>query len=346
MKIFWSILFILLSSATGLFAEDFAAKVNGEIISIKEFNQLFNSAKDQLASREKIDFSSEDGQALLAATRRSILDEMIDAVILKQGAQQLGVTVSAQEIEERIQKVQKDFPSKSTFSEALSEDDISPEDLRHGIAQEILTEKIAEKVAGNTKVNDNEIEAFFNKNKELFSQPNRFQLYQLLVATEKEAQDIINKFKKGADFSGLAAKYSLDPLTRSNGGELGFLEEDKLPAHIAPLLSELKPKSILPPIKSAEGYYVVYCGEVLDKKETDVRSAKEQIRNFLVQEKKRATYERWFEHEKDKANVEIDQTLFIKDPPKTPIKDNNTKEPAMPPKASGNRSSPAQPPLT
>lgn len=45
----------------------------------------------------------------------------------------------------------------------------------------------------------------------------------ITLSTSKDAQDVLNQLKKGADFSTLAKSKSVDNNTKSNGGELGWL---------------------------------------------------------------------------------------------------------------------------
>ncbi|MFC1518034.1 peptidylprolyl isomerase, partial [Candidatus Margulisiibacteriota bacterium] len=293
-------------------AEDFAAKVNGEIITLPAFDKAFQAAKQQLAQQEAIDFSSDEGRLLLAATKRSILEEMIDFVLLNQGAKQLGVEVSEKEIEQRVKKVQHGFPSKAVFSEALSEDGISLTDLEQGIKQEILIEKIIDKLAERVKITDGDIENFFKRNKELFSQPKRVQVFQVLLPTKEEADEISKRLQSGEDFRKLAKRYSLDQMTSADGGELGFIEENQLPPHLAEIVAGMKTGDISEPIAAEEGFYIISCGEILQEKEANLEVSKKQVRDFLVREKKRSIYERWFEQYKNKAQIEINQDLFPK----------------------------------
>lgn len=344
------LLSIILYSGTAYAAPNYAAKVNNTVISVEQLDTLFSAAKKQLSERERIDFSSQEGQTLLAATRRSLLDEIIDGVLLEQGAAQLGVTASAQEVEERIKKVQKEFPSKSVFSQALSEDNITPEDLRHGIHQEIMIEKIADKLGGSIRISESEIENFFVKNKELFAQPKRVQLFQILVANENDAQEVLEKLKKGASFKDMAKKYSLDQLTRNEGGEVGFIEEVQLPAYVAPIANELRTGYISAPLKAEEGIYIISCGEVLERKDNDISGSREQIKDFLIQEKKRAVYERWFEHLKDKASIDINPELFLQDASpqsrEKPLEQKPDTKVPLTPKASEEHAPPSRTPLS
>lgn len=307
-----TVIILLLSLLSPAVAEDYAAKVNGKIISIERFEKVFAAAKKQLEQQEEIDFASEEGQVLLAATKYSILDELIDFALLNQGVKDLGIEVTEKEIKERVKKVQKGFPSKAVFSKALAEDGITIADLRQGIRQEILIEKLTIKLASKVKITDGDIVNFFNRNKELFSQPKRVQVFQMLLPTRKEAEEMAGKLKKGEKFRKLAKRYSLDQLTSVDGGELGFIEEAQLPPQIAAVVAKMKPEDISEPIEAEEGFYLIKCGEILNKREARLDSAKEQVRNFLVKEKELNIYDRWFEQYKNKASIEINQELFPK----------------------------------
>ncbi len=54
----------------------------------------------------------------------------------------------------------------------------------------------------------------------------------ILVSTEKEAKDIIEQLKKGADFATLAKEKSIDPQGKATGGDLGYFTQNEMRARI------------------------------------------------------------------------------------------------------------------
>ena len=53
-----------------------------------------------------------------------------------------------------------------------------------------------------------------------------YHVRNILVKTEKQAQDLLQKLKKGSDFAKLATEYSVDPGADENGGDIGWMRPD------------------------------------------------------------------------------------------------------------------------
>ena len=74
-----------------------------------------------------------------------------------------------------------------------------------------------------------------------------------------KAKDIIEKLKKGEDFSKLAKEYSKDSTTASKGGSLGKINKDDYADEVFEALKNLKDGSYsTSPVKSSYGYHIVY----------------------------------------------------------------------------------------
>ncbi|MBP5161072.1 MAG: peptidylprolyl isomerase [Alphaproteobacteria bacterium] len=89
----------------------------------------------------------------------------------------------------------------------------------------------------------------------------------ILVATEKEARDLIVKLRAGADFATLANKYTLDRNQGgTNGGDLGyFTKEMMIPEFAKEAFSLPKGQFSKKPLKTAFGWHVV---KVEDKRKS------------------------------------------------------------------------------
>ena len=89
----------------------------------------------------------------------------------------------------------------------------------------------------------------------------------ILVATEKEAQDLIEKLQAGADFAMLADQYTLDRNQGgTNGGDLGYFTKDMMIPEFAKEAFALpKGQFSQKPVKTAFGWHVV---KVEDKRKS------------------------------------------------------------------------------
>lgn len=97
-----------------------AAIVNGEKISLAELNKKLDMYKKMYGQDGKADFSTPDGKKMLEQMRRQVLDSLIQDKILATEARKEKISVSPQEITERINAIKKSMNlSDKDFEEFL-----------------------------------------------------------------------------------------------------------------------------------------------------------------------------------------------------------------------------------
>lgn len=105
-------------------------------------------------------------------------------------------------------------------------------------------------------VSNAEISAYYDQHKGSFTQPARSDYSVIQVKTEAEAKAIAGQLASGADFATLAKEKSTDIISRKNGGELGWLEQETTPDEIR--AAKLSHKGdVSAPIASSVGYLIV-----------------------------------------------------------------------------------------
>lgn len=130
----------------------------------------------------------------------------------------------------------------------------------------------------------------------------------ILVATEKEARDLIVKLRAGADFAALANQYTLDRNQGgTNGGDLGyFTKEMMIPEFAKEAFSLPKGEFSKRPIKTAFGWHVV---KVEDKRKSAPPSF-EQMLEPLQARYVEVAAPQIVARERATANVYINNDLF------------------------------------
>lgn len=120
----------------------------------------------------------------------------------------------------------------------------------------------------NTKINpfihvtDQEIDEKFKENPNLLPKE-AISLREILVKTEQEAEAIYEEIKKGGDFSKLASEKSLAP-SNKKGGLRTLTSKGQMPKALEEVAFNLKKGELSKPIKTDEGYYLLY---LVDRKE-------------------------------------------------------------------------------
>jgi len=94
------------------------------------------------------------------------------------------------------------------------------------------------------------------------------------------AKRVANLAKAGQDFSKLARTYSEDPISRENGGDIGWVSEVFLPKNLAESLRNAKVGDIVGPIESPDGL-TINIFKVLDKREGK-EPTYEEVRNVVL----------------------------------------------------------------
>ena len=125
-----------------------AAIVNGEQISTAEVDRKLEVYKKMYGQNGKLDSSSPEGKATLADMRRQILQTLIQDKILVTEAVKEKITVSPQEIAERIAAIKKGMKlSDKDFEDFLKNHAMSIANFEKRIEKEFLIAKLIAKGA-------------------------------------------------------------------------------------------------------------------------------------------------------------------------------------------------------
>jgi peptidyl-prolyl cis-trans isomerase C len=134
-----------------------------------------------------------------------------------------------------------------------------------------------------TKLTDKAARDYYGKNKLKFS-TDQVRAQHILVATEKEAQEMLKKAKeKDADFQALAEKSSKDPSAKNNRGDLGYFTRDRMVAEFAEAAFNGKPGQIVGPVKTTFGYHIIKVVDIKPGKVPGFEEVEMQVKNNLRQ---------------------------------------------------------------
>ncbi|RUM84094.1 MAG: peptidylprolyl isomerase [Candidatus Thioglobus sp.] len=111
--------------------------------------------------------------------------------------------------------------------------------------------------------------------------------------------ELSDKINAGTSFSSLAKLHSQDP-SYKNGGESGWLDENKLPAVFKQHLSQLKADELSPPFQTQQGWRVI---KIIDKRRVDKHLI--AVKSKLIQSKKNSFFKNWVKELRKGAYIEI-----------------------------------------
>ena len=196
------------------------AEVNGEKITRNELDSYMNVLRLFMPNLEPM-LGDESLRPMLEG---QILDAMIENVVLKQAAAELGITVTEDDIRQSYEEAKADmigegrnFTSEEDMQSKLKEFKIKEKDLMGFIGSSAYTEKL-EAYFGQD-VTDEEIREFIADNPIYGKNADVLELSHILFETEEEALAARERVLAGEDFGALAVELSQDPTAKNEGGD-------------------------------------------------------------------------------------------------------------------------------
>jgi len=223
------------ASDTNTIASDVVASVNGVAITETEFDRAFD--------RVAINSAAASDEAL----RRQVLNTMIEQEVIAQAAAEMGIDVTEADVDAEIDGLQATL-TNTTWESWLESNQYTEEELRQALANSIITNRVRDDVIA-----------------QLGEAVEHVHARHILVATEAEAQDVLDRLAAGEDFAQLAGEVSLDVTTRDFGGDLGwFIREELLDVTLAETAFSIGAGEIAGPVVTRLGYHIL---QTLEKEE-------------------------------------------------------------------------------
>ncbi len=230
--------------------------------------------------------------------RDAVLDQLInERLIMAAASEDTTIVISDEEISQRmdyqiatlIQQVGSEKRIEDIYGMSISK---IKKDFRDQIRLQLLAERIRAKRFGSVKVSRADVEAFYAKYKDSIpALPARVDLYHIVryvtpsAEQSKEAQQlalrICDSLAKGGSFADFARRYSGDPGSAANGGDLGFVERGKfVPAFEASAFA-LEAGQTSAPVETPFGWHII---QLIDKSATAINCRHILIRVSLNEE--------------------------------------------------------------
>lgn len=280
------------------------AEVNGDKIYNSEVEAQLNSVLGSHASQ----FQGEEGQKMLEQFRKQILEQLIEYRLIVQEAQKQKITVTDDEVNKRIEDIKKQFPSEADYKAALNQAGIKESELPKRIKEQIMAEKLLDKIFKDIKIEEAEIKDYYEKNKASFFTSETAEFAHVMVADEKTAQKVIDEIKAGLKFEDAVNKYSTDQMTKNNNGSFGPLTRTVIEQMFGPDFAKavfgLKEGEVYSkPLVTASGYHVVKLIKITPAHQKSYEESKSDVKNILLQKKQQDVYTKWIEEVKKNAKI-------------------------------------------
>src|SRR5919107_3360247 len=249
---------------------------------------------DEFAERSGFGNLSKDDPQYQTAVQQ-IMPQLVGIEIAKAYAQEQNITVSDEEVDQEIAKIKvqvgdqarssgQDMSNQEAYEQALKQNNITEDQLREDIRENLPVQEVQERVAGDAEPSDEEIQTYYEKNKEAqFTTPSQRCVRHILFNKDQKekAEDVKQQLEDGGDFAKLAKEYSQDPGSAAEGGELGCLGTGETVPEFEQAAFGAEQGEIVGPVQTEFGYHILQVTDVKSEQARSLQEVESQIRSQL-----------------------------------------------------------------
>jgi foldase protein PrsA len=205
------------------------------------------------------------------------------------------VTVTDAQVDNQLKTIKKTYfgGSEKRFQAELKRQCITDAEVRTEIRANVLSDSVFKKITAGAKVSDADAKAYYDSHKSVYTQPETRVVRHILVKDEKLADRLYAQLKGGAAFAALARKYSQDPGSKAQGGQLTISRGQTVPEFDKVAFS-LKTGETSKPVKTQFGWHVIRAEKDATKsKSTPFSQVRGAIRQQLLQQEQNSASQQW-----------------------------------------------------
>jgi parvulin-like peptidyl-prolyl isomerase len=271
-----------------------AAVVNGEEIPEERLQfYLEERMKDHMKQGASV------GRAEL---RAAVLKQVISETLLLQGARKAGISVSEEELDQEIARIEKSMGNEK-FLQDLQERGLTQKAFRDLIRERRLKDKFTKSLVPEDAVTEEVVREFYQQSPTPFLKPETVHVRFIQTNTREEAEEALRKVEESGDFDAVADALSEQKSAVVSG--YGWTSPNMFGPRISEGLKGLQPGEYGGPYEGRKAHYLFRMKERERERPKTFEEAREEIRAMLMGEKVTAAVAHWVASRRRESTVVI-----------------------------------------
>jgi len=276
------------------------ATVNGDPITLAEFLERFSRAGYK--PEHNVEFQ----------VKQDFLNRLIERKMMLREAQRKRIKISLPEITRRIESLRTD--SNKDIRETLAALGIDFEKWKSDVWEDMMIERLlARDVNKRVAVSGAEVRRYYQANPYEFERPEQVRVRQIVVATEAEAQGVLDQLKGGGDFAAVARQRSTAP-EAEKGGDLGYFAMGDMPGEFNVVFG-LQKGAHSGIVKSPYGYHIFKLEDRRKAGRIGLDEAYRDIAERLRKDKEDHRYKAWITELRSRTKFEVNYQALAGETP-------------------------------
>lgn len=287
------------------------AKVNGVVLTERDLSEAINKIFPMAGFHGKLTPDK------VKKFRPRALKLMVEKELLYQEARARGMKVEKSRMNKIIKEKTKNIGGSKAFRKALKNQGMTKKEFERRLEKIILVDELTKAAVDDlATVSEEDIQGYYERNKEGFKRPEAMKLRHILVSVKpnamlqekqdrrKRAEEVVAKLKAGEDMASLAWTYSDDPY-RVKGGDLGLVHKGMLDPDLEAQVLKLKEGETSGVIETIYGFHVVRLEKKVAPTQLSLKDVRARVSAKFREKKKKALREALIEGLREKAEIEV-----------------------------------------
>jgi len=310
--------------------------LEGQKISQKEFARLYENLVAQyqrVYAQYGQDFSKllqgPAGIERRLQLQSRVIDDLLRKRLIAQEIERRRIVISPTDIDDRTEIEFERILKQNNLTEEQAAQILQRQgrtlesfkrELRQAVELHLQTERLRDLVVGPIEPTEQELSAYLEEHREDYDTPEEVHARHILIRVpegaseaeiaqaKKQIEDIKKELENGADFAELAKKYSQDPGSAPNGGDLGFFRRGQMVREFEDAAFSLEPGQISDPVRTQFGFHLIKVEEKKPAQHPELAQIRERVLKDYIAAERDRRFEQFY------AELKAHAKIFIADP--------------------------------
>lgn len=243
------------------------------------------------------------------------VDGLIDEELIRQGAEEAGITVSREEVDRRIEELfgynlEQPTPAASSPTDTITSTTeltptVTPTPMTRARFEELYADNL-ENIKEETGISEAEYKKLIelqmlreqmeeSVGQQVPTSDVHIHASHILLDTEERAQEVLERLQQGEDFSVVATEVSTDTLTADLGGDLGWLPRGEMDEAFDEVAFNLPVGEISDVVETPRGFHIILVDERNEDRELDAE---------ILEQRRTEAFDVWLSDLRAEATIE------------------------------------------